>query len=43
MDAATGKKRWAFRTDDAVLTAPAVANGMAYVGSKDSTVCAVRI
>lgn len=36
LDAATGAKRWAFRTGDVVHASPAIADGKLYIGSWDS-------
>jgi len=42
IDAATGKRRWAFRTAGAILMPPTVWNGRAYVGSGDGHVYALE-
>ncbi|MFJ6433620.1 PQQ-binding-like beta-propeller repeat protein [Streptomyces sp. NPDC091416] len=41
LDAATGRKRWAFETGSSVFSAPAVADGVVYVCSDDSHLYAV--
>ncbi|MFF8713089.1 PQQ-binding-like beta-propeller repeat protein [Streptomyces sp. NPDC015184] len=41
LDAATGKKRWAFETESNIFAAAAVADGVVYVPSADSNLYAV--
>jgi len=35
LDAKTGTKLWSYKTGSWVLSSPAVANGVAYIGSTD--------
>ena len=41
LDASTGAKRWSYTTGGSVITSPAVANGVVYVGSFDCNVYAL--
>jgi outer membrane protein assembly factor BamB len=41
LNATTGAKLWSYTTEDAVLSSPAVANGVVYVGSNDGNVYAL--
>jgi outer membrane protein assembly factor BamB len=41
LDAATGAKRWSFRTGASIRSSPAVANGVVYVGSEDGRLYAL--
>ncbi|HKG94730.1 MAG TPA: PQQ-binding-like beta-propeller repeat protein [Gemmatimonadaceae bacterium] len=43
LDAATGRRRWRFRTGGRVRSSPAVADGVVYVGSFDGHVYAVDL
>ncbi len=43
LDATTGEKRWAFKTNDVVHASPAVANGVVYIGSWDRNLYALDL
>ncbi len=42
LERTTQTSRWRFQTGDVIYSAPVVANGIAYFGSADKKVCAVR-
>ena len=41
LDAATGAKKWTYRTDSQMFSSPTVANGVVYVGSSRGNVYAL--
>ena len=41
IDAVTGKEKWRFGTGRAVVSSPAVSNGVVYVGSRDNNLYAI--
>ncbi len=43
LDRTTVQQRWRFQTGDAIFSTPVVANGIAYFGSADKKVYAVRV
>jgi outer membrane protein assembly factor BamB len=43
LDAATGTKVWRFAARASVVSSPAVANGMVYVGSNDGRLLAFAL
>jgi eukaryotic-like serine/threonine-protein kinase len=43
LNARTGTKLWSYATNGYVISSPAVANGVVYVGSNDSNVYALKV
>jgi eukaryotic-like serine/threonine-protein kinase len=43
VDARTGNKLWSFATGAAIISSPAVANGVVYVGSYDGKLYAFHL